>query len=108
MEYSDEFLSKIMQVGTLGYPLSKILNVLDIEDPKTFIKDFDNPDSRVAKYYVKGIDKADFMMDISLFNKAKSGDLIAFEKYFVRKKNQLEIANDEEYERKYGENNLNP
>ena len=48
MEYNEEFLKKMVQVGTLGYPLSKIINVLDIDDVKQFTKDFDNPKSKVA------------------------------------------------------------
>jgi DNA modification methylase len=30
MEYNEDFLKKMVQVGTLGYPLSKIINVLDL------------------------------------------------------------------------------
>ena len=97
MEYNEDFLKKMVQVGTLGYPLSKIINVLDIDDTKQFTKDFDNPKSQVAISYQKGVDKADFVLDSRLFDMAKGGDLKALEKYERRKKTQLYA---EERERK--------
>lgn len=89
MEYNEDFLKKMVQVGTLGYPLSKIINVLDIEDTKQFTKDFDNPKSQVAISYQKGVDKADFVLDSKLFDMAKGGDLKALDKYEVRKRNNI-------------------
>ena len=100
MEYTEDFLKKMVQVGTLGYPLSKIMNVLDIEDEKQFTKDFDNPKSQVAKNYQKGIDKADFILDSKLFEMAKNGDLKALAKYEERKRDQLYDAEREKRERK--------
>lgn len=89
MEYSEDFLKKMVQVGTLGYPLSKIINVLDIDDIKQFTKDFDNPKSQVAISYQKGVDKADFVLDSKLFDMAKNGDLKALAKYEGRKRNNI-------------------
>lgn len=97
MEYNEDFLKKMVQVGTLGYPLSKIINVLDIDDTKQFTKDFDNPKSKVAISYQKGVDKADFVLDSKLFDMAKGGDLKALDKYERRKRTQLYA---EERERK--------
>lgn len=99
MEYNEDFLKKMVQVGTLGYPLSKIINVLDIDDEKKFTKDFDNPKSEVAKSYQKGIDKADFILDSKLFDMAKNGDLKALTKYEIRKRDQLYDAERERKER---------
>ena len=89
MEYNEDFLKKMVQVGTLGYPLSKIINVLDIDDIKQFTKDFDNPKSQVAISYQKGVDKADFVLDSKLFDMAKGGDLKALDKYEIRKRNNI-------------------
>ena len=89
MEYNEDFLKKMVQVGTLGYPLSKIINVLDIDDTKQFTKDFDNPKSKVVISYQKGVDKADFVLDSKLFDMAKGGDLKALDKYERRKRTQL-------------------
>ena len=87
----------MVQVGTLGYPLSKIINVLDIDDTKQFTKDFDDPKSKVAISYQKGVDKADFVLDSKLFDMANGGDLKALDKYERRKRSQLYA---EERERK--------
>lgn len=99
MEYNEDFLKKMVQVGTLGYPLSKIINVLDIEDHKQFTKDFDNPKSKVAISYQKGVDKADFVLDSKLFDMAKGGDLKALDKYERRKRSQLYAEEREKRER---------
>jgi hypothetical protein len=95
MEYNEDFLKKMVQVGTLGYPLSKIMNVLDIDDAKQFTKDFDNPKSMVAISYQKGVDKADFVLDSKLFEMAKNGDLKALQKYEERKRDQMYDAENE-------------
>ena len=99
MEYNEDFLKKMVQVGTLGYPLSKIINVLDIDDTKQFTKDFDNPKSKVAISYQKGVDKADFVLDSKLFDMAKGGDLKALDKYEMRKRSQLYAEEREKRER---------
>lgn len=100
MEYTEDFLKKMVQVGTLGYPLSKIINVLDVEDEKQFTKDFDNAKSKIAVAYQKGIDKADFILDSKLFEMAKNGEMRALQKYEERKRGQMYEAKKEKRERK--------
>jgi hypothetical protein len=85
MEYTSDQIKKIVNLGTLGYGLEKCLNVLDVEDPKQFAKDFDNPDSVVGKAYKKGRDIADFAIDSKLFEMARQGDINAMRE-FERKK----------------------
>ena len=101
MEYTEEILKKIMQSGILNYPVSKIINIFDIEDEKQFCNDFDNSKSLVAKAYQKGIDKADFILDLKLFDMAKDGDLKALEKYEFRKKIQIRDADKELKDRQF-------
>lgn len=94
MEYTEEFLKKIVGVGTLGYAIEKIINVLDIadKDVEAFRKDFNQPNSIVRRAYQKGIDKADYAIDMKLFDMAKNGDLKALYKYEERKEYQLSRA----------------
>lgn len=99
MEYDEEFLKKIVQMGTLGYPLSKIVNVLDIENIDQFTQDFDNKKSKVFVSYKKGVDKADFIIDSKLFEMAKSGDLKALDQYSKRKRIQLYAGENEKGKR---------
>lgn len=86
--YSEEILKQLSNLGALGYSCEKCINVLDIEDEKTFEKDFKNPASIVGKAYQKGVDKADYAIDSKLFQKAREGDLKALEKYEQRKHEQ--------------------
>lgn len=101
MEYTDDLLKKIMQCGTLGYPLSKILNVLDIENEAEFKVDFNNKESKVSKNYQKGIDRADFVLDSKLFEMAKDGDLKAFDKYQRRKDIQIRKKESEDRDARF-------
>jgi len=95
MEYSEELLTQIVQAGTLGYPLSKIMNIFDIKDDAKFKADFYDEKSVLWKSYKKGIDKSDFILDSKLFEIAKSGDLKAIEKYNLMKRNNLHDYNKE-------------
>lgn len=91
MEYNEEFIKKITQVGTLGYPLQKIINALEVEDEEKFRADFYDSNSLIAKSYQKGIDMGDLVIDSKLFEMAKNGDLKAMEKY--EKERQLKFLN---------------
>ncbi len=97
MEYNEDFLKKIVGVGTLGYSIEKIINVLDISDNdiNNFILDFKNKNSVVYKNYKKGLDKSDYAIDMKLFELAKNGDLKALEKYEKRKIEQQELLSKE-------------
>lgn len=107
MEYTEDFLKKIVGVGTLGYSVSKIINVLDIEekDIEQFVNDFDDFDSPLRRAYQKGVDKADYAIDTKLFEQAKAGYLKSLQKYEERKNHQLQKEKDgrqrREFERKY-------
>lgn len=88
MEYTDEFLKKIINLGSLNYPLKKCLNVLEIkeENISKFSQDFKNSDSIIAKNYQIGIDLADFEIDCKLFQLAKTGELKAIKEFEERRK----------------------
>lgn len=75
----------MVHMGILGYSCEKCINILDIENEQEFKKDFVTPTSEVFKNYKKGVDKADYAIDLKLFDKAKDGDLKALAKYEERK-----------------------
>lgn len=91
MNYNEEFIKKMRAVGTLGYSLNKIINVLDIDnkDIKSFTADFNNENSIIRLAYQKGVDQSDYLIDMKLFELAKKGDLKALEKYEKRKNFQM-------------------
>lgn len=105
MQYTEEFIKKIIQVGTLGYPLQKIINALEVEDEEKFRADFYDSNSLIAKSYQKGIDMGDLVIDSKLFEMAKNGDLKAMEKYEKRKAAQ--ILESENQKRRHKSSNSN-
>lgn len=54
-----------------------------------YTEDFDNENSPVQVAYRKGVDKADYAIDMKLFDMAKGGDLKALQKYEERKEFQI-------------------
>lgn len=100
MEFDEPFLRKMVKIGMLGYSAQKIINVLDIEDKNAFLAAFHDTASDIAKAYQKGLDKADFALDIQLFNDAKSGDLKAFVLFEERKRENLEKKKVEDIKNK--------
>lgn len=95
MQYTESVINQMVQFGTIGYPLSKIVNVLDATEDEEFIKDFDDTDSVIAKAYQRGVDKSDFIIDMKLFEMAKAGDMDAIVKFEERKKLQMWSAKKE-------------
>jgi hypothetical protein len=92
MEHTDDFLKKVTSMGTLRYSLKKCINILDVADTdeRAFASDFDNAETKVGKAYQKGIDKADYAIDVKLFDLAtKKGDLKALEVFERRRYEQL-------------------
>jgi len=86
MEYTEDFLNKVVQMGILGYDVAKVINVLDVEeqDEQQFTSDFANPESLVFKRYKKGVDKAEYALDAKLFDLAQKGNIAAMKKWEER------------------------
>jgi len=86
MEYTEDFLNKVVQMGILGYDVAKVINVLDVEeqDEQQFTSDFANTESLVFKRYKKGVDKAEYALDAKLFDLAQKGNIAAMKKWEER------------------------
>lgn len=93
MSYPDGIMKKMVSLGTLGYSLRKVCNVLDLdaEQEAQLVIDFDDPDSEIYKAYQKGKDKADFAIDVKLFEAAKDGNLQALREYEMRKQKEQDL-----------------
>lgn len=102
MEYSPDFLKKLTTIGTLGYNIQKIINILDIpeSDQESFVADFNDPKSDVRKAFQKGVDKSDFTIDQKLFELAQTGDVKAIEMYDARKTSNMSTIDAQEFELK--------
>ena len=86
MNWSEEILNKTKQFGIHGYPLSKCLLILDIEQEAAYERDFDNEKSDIGRAYAKGQAYAEFAFDNLLLKKGMEGDIQAIEAYEKRKK----------------------
>ena len=73
----------MVSLGSLGYSFSQSVNILDVSDSdlEGFKSEWSNPNSEVAKCYLKGIDQRDYAIDLKLYQKAVGGDLKALEAF---------------------------
>jgi hypothetical protein len=85
MNWSEDVFNKTKQFGIHGYPLSKCLLILDIEDEAAYASDFEDSKSPIARAYAKGQAYAEFAFDNILFKKGTEGDLNAMREYEKRK-----------------------
>jgi len=74
----------LINCGVFRYDAVKISNVtnLDLEAVKKQLK---SSKSEISLLIQKGIDMSDYVIDLKLFNMAKSGDIKALEKLEMRK-----------------------
>ena len=87
MKISKNHEEMIINFGALGYSGNKIANILGL-NPNDVILEAKNPNSELSKLLRKGRDMADYVIDLKLFEMAKSGDIKALEKLELRKRTQ--------------------
>lgn len=77
----------IINCGAFNYQAPKIANILDwpVSEVENLLNDIN---SDLSKLYVKGKDRADYVIDLKLFELAQSGDLKALEEFENRKSQQ--------------------
>lgn len=82
-QWDEVLIAKVVKLGGLGYPLHKCINVLQLEKKKipSFISDFSNPESQIAKAYAIGKDVVDFELDTKLLQLAKTGEIKAIQAF---------------------------
>lgn len=82
---TEEQQKMLKNMGALGYPPVKILNIMEF-DKSEFDKEFKNENSEIKKCYNQGADYANYLIDLKLFEMAQSGDIKAIDKLEARKK----------------------
>lgn len=82
---TEEDRERIINFGAFDYPPQKMANILGLETEyiKNLMKD---KNSVFYSLFQKGIDMADYVIDLKLFEMAKSGDIKALDKLEQRKK----------------------
>jgi len=85
MKIDIELEEKIVNCGVFGYSASKMANILGFSETAIAVEIADDK-SVFNKLLQKGIDLADYVIDLKLFELAKTGDIKALEKLDSRKK----------------------
>lgn len=89
MIIAKEAEEQIVNFGVFEYDTLKMSNILDVPEHE-IIKEMKNTSSDFYKLYQKGVDMADYVIDLKLFDMAKSGDIKALDKLDFRKRLRLD------------------
>jgi hypothetical protein len=84
-ELTKEQEDQLINCGVFDYDSEKIANIINV-DKKIIEKAFSDPNSKISKLWHKGKDISDYVIDLKLFEMAKSGDIKALEKLDARKR----------------------
>ena len=84
MEIKKEQQEMVINCGVFDYDARKLSNILGF-DKKDVELEIKNKESELNQLLQKGKDMADYVIDLKLFEMAKSGDLKALEKLNYRK-----------------------
>jgi hypothetical protein len=85
MKIEKENEEQIVNFGVFEYDSKKIASILGV-DVKEVQKEIENKTSLLSQLLQKGRDMADYVIDLKLFEMAKSGDIKALEKLDLRKR----------------------
>lgn len=88
MEIDKKQEEMIVNFGALGYETRRMANILGFS-PEIIRNEMDKPNSEFCQLYKKGQDLADYVIDLKLFEMAKTGDIKALEKLDTRKRSRL-------------------
>lgn len=84
MDIKKEQEEQVINFGVFDYDASKIASILGIEK-REVEQELKNKDSQLSKLFKKGKDMADYVIDLKLFEMAKTGDIKALDKLDSRK-----------------------
>jgi len=85
MKIDKENKDKIINFGAFEYGAEKMSNILN-ESKESISLLMDNKKSEFYQLYKKGRDVSDYVIDLKLFEMAKSGDIKALDKFNHRKR----------------------
>lgn len=85
MKIEKENEEQIINFGVFNYDALKIANILGKTETE-IETEMKNENSDLSKLLQKGKDMSDFVIDLKLFEMAKSGDIKALEKLDFRKR----------------------
>lgn len=87
MKIKEEQIEQIVNFGVFDYNAKKIASILEVSKEE-IEEEFKNSESQLSKLFQKGKDMAEYVIDLKLFEMAKSGDIKALDKLDSRKWNR--------------------
>jgi len=84
MEIKKEQQEQVINFGAFDYNAKKIASILAIEKNEVE-EELKNKNSQLSKLLQKGKDMSDYVIDLKLFEMAKTGDIKALDKLESRK-----------------------
>jgi len=85
MEIKKEQEEQVINFGVFDYDAKKIASILEF-DKNEVSEELKNKESKLSLLLQKGKDMADYVIDLKLFEMAKTGDIKALEKLEHRKR----------------------
>ena len=85
MEIKKEQKEQVINFGVFNYDSKKIASILEL-DKDEVDSELKNEESELSKLLQKGKDMADYVIDLKLFEMAKTGDIKALDKLENRKR----------------------
>jgi len=85
MEIKKEQEEQVINFGVFDYDAKKIASILGF-DKTEVSEELKNKESKLSLLFEKGKDMADYVIDLKLFEMAKTGDIKALEKLDHRKR----------------------
>lgn len=79
-----ENVEMIVNFGALGYDAKKISSILGVPEAE-IIQELKDKNSELSKLFQKGVDMSDYVIDLKIFEMAKSGDIKAIDMFEKRK-----------------------
>lgn len=86
----------IANFGAFGYDAKKMSSILGVSEIE-ILSELKNKDSEFAKLFQKGVDMSEYVIDLKIFNVAKSGDINAIALFEKRKEQRLKVAKSKKH-----------
>lgn len=87
MKIKEEQKEQIVNFGALSYNSKRMAGILDLEI-NSVKSEMDNINSEFHNLYIKGEFMADYVIDLKLFELAKTGDTKALKQLEIRKRSR--------------------
>ena len=86
----------VVNFGALGYDTKIMSSILGVTETE-ILQELKNKDSEFYKLYQNGVDMSKYVIDLKIFEMAKSGDVNAIALFEKRKEERQKVAKHKGY-----------